>query len=355
MNVLTGYIVREVLKGSFISLVLLLTLFNLFTFTDELKSLGKGSYGLQEIFKYLALTSPRVLYELIPSSALLGSLFVLGAMGNNRELIAMRASGISVLGIVRSVMLAGAILAIFAVAVGEFFAPTAERNARILKMGALNRDFIAQSRYGLWLREGSKFINVREIKDDGNLSEIYIYDLDDRNFLHTATTASKALFQQDKQWLLKNIEQSSISTEQVETEQIESRPWKSSIDPKLLSVVVVKPENLSLYDLALYIDFLKDNKQKSETFELAFWGRVVNPFVIFVMLLVATPFVIGVRRGVSTGSRMMIGIIIGMSFNIIDKITGHVSLIYHLNPAFMSVLPSAVVFSLALYAVRKVR
>lgn len=355
MNVLTGYIVREVLKGSFITLVLLLTLFNLFTFTDELKSLGKGSYGLQEIFKYLALTSPRVLYELVPSSALLGSLFVLGAMGNNRELIAMRASGVSVLGIVRSVMLAGVILAVFAVAVGEFIAPTAERNARILKMSALDRDFIAQSRYGLWLREGSKFINVREIKDNGDLAQIYIYDLNDRNFLHNAITASEAVFQQDKQWQLKNIEQSSISTEQVTTAKIESRSWKSSIDPKLLNVVVVKPENLSLYDLALYIDFLKGNKQKSETFELAFWGRVVNPFVIFVMLLVATPFVIGVRRGVSTGSRMMIGIIIGMSFNIIDKITGHVSLIYHLNPALMSVLPSAVVFSLALYAVRKVR
>lgn len=355
MNVLTGYIVKEVLKGSFIALILLLTLFNLFTFSDELRDLGKGDYGLNEIFKYLALTSPRVLYELVPSSALLGSLFVLGAMGNNRELIAMRASGISVLGIVRSVMLAGAILAVFAVVVGEFIAPSAERSARVLKMSAQNKDLIVQSQYGLWLREGSKFINVREIKDNGDLAEINIYDVDERNFLRNALTAKKAEFQKDKQWILKDIGQSDISTERVTVTQAESRPWKSSIDPTLVNVVVVKPENLSLYDLALYIGFLKENKQKSETFELAFWGRVVNPFVIFVMLLVATPFVIGVRRGVSTGSRMMIGIVIGMSFNIIDKITGHLSLIYQLNPAFMSVLPSAVVFSMAFYAIKKVK
>ena len=90
MNVLTGYIVREILKGSFIAVLLLLTLFNLFTFSDELKDLG-GGYGLKQIFYYLALTSPRVFYELVPASALLGSLFILGAMGNNRELIAMRA------------------------------------------------------------------------------------------------------------------------------------------------------------------------------------------------------------------------------------------------------------------------
>lgn len=355
MNVLTGYIVKEVLKGSFIALILLLTLFNLFTFSDELRDLGKGDYGLNEIFKYLALTSPTVLYELVPSSALLGSLFVLGAMGNNRELIAMRAAGVPVLGIVRSVMVAGAILAVFAVAVGEFVAPSTERAARLLKTTAQNRDLIAQSRYGLWLREGSKFINVREIKDNGDLAEIHIYDVDKRNFLHNALTASKAEFQQDKQWLLKGISQSEISTERVTISQAESRSWRTSIDPTLLNVVVVKPENLSLYDLALYIGFLKDNKQKSESFELAFWGRVVNPFVIFVMLLVATPFVIGVRRGVSTGSRMMIGIVIGMGFNIVDKITGHLSLIYQLNPAFMAALPSVVVFSLAVYAVKKIR
>ena len=100
MNVLTGYIVREILKGSFIALILLLTLFNLFTFSDELGDLGKGGYGLSQIFYYLALTSPTVFYELMPASALLGSLFILGAMGNNHEIIAMRAAGLSVFGII---------------------------------------------------------------------------------------------------------------------------------------------------------------------------------------------------------------------------------------------------------------
>ena len=54
MNVLTGYMVREILKGSFVALLLLLTLFNLFTFKDELGDLGKGHYGLKEIFYFLS-------------------------------------------------------------------------------------------------------------------------------------------------------------------------------------------------------------------------------------------------------------------------------------------------------------
>lgn len=355
MNVLTGYIVKEILKGSVVALVLLLTLFNLFTFSDELKALGYGNYGLKEIFKYLALTTPRMLYELMPSAALLGSLFVLGALGNNRELIAMRASGVSVLGIVKSVMLAGAILAVFSIGVGEFIAPSAERAAQVLKMTARSKRVVIQSRYGLWLREGRKFINVRRIEENGDLANIFIYELDDEHHLIKALYSQKAVFQGGDQWQLEKIRQSEISTRLVRDFYVPKLSWQSSIDPELINVVVVTPDNLSLYDLGVYIDFLKENKQKSQSFELAFWGRIINPFVTFVMLLVATPFVIGVKRGVSVGARMMIGVVIGMSFNIIDKIVGHLSLIYELNPALMAVLPSAVVFSLAVYAVRRVQ
>jgi lipopolysaccharide export system permease protein len=52
---------------------------------------------------------------------------------------------------------------------------------------------------------------------------------------------------------------------------------------------------------------------------------------------------------------MMIGIIIGMTFNIFDKIAGHMGLVYDFNPMLMAVLPSAFVFCGAVYAVSKVR
>ena len=123
----------------------------------------------------------------------------------------------------------------------------------------------------------------------------------------------------------------------------------------MLKIVVVNPNNLSLYDLANYIRFLKKNNQKSHVFELAFWGRVVNPLVTFVMLLLSAPFVIGVKRGVSVGGRMMIGVVIGMGFNIIDKIVGHIGLIYDLNPPLMAFIPSLTVLALALFAVKRVQ
>ncbi|MGZ4980257.1 MAG: LPS export ABC transporter permease LptG [Methylobacter sp.] len=355
MNVLTGYIVREILKGSFIAVLLLLTLFNLFTFSDQLKDLGKGHYGLTEIFYYLALTSPSVFYELMPASALLGSLFILGAMGNNRELIAMRAAGLSILGIIRAVMVAGAVLVTISILVGEFVAPVAERAAQMIKVTAQNEQVVMNVKYGLWLREGKKFINVRKIQDDGSLADISIYELDDQRHLRYSTHAEKATFQGNQQWKLEQIKQSDVSIEQITATAQSDQIWQSTVAPDLLEIVVVSPNDLSMYDLAMYIDFLKDNHQKSQEFELAFWGRVVNPLVVFVMLLVSAPFVIGVKRGVNVGARMMVGVVIGMGFNIIDKIVGHMGLIYELNPPLMAVLPSLTALALALFALNRVQ
>ncbi|OYV19674.1 MAG: lipopolysaccharide export system permease protein, partial [Methylococcaceae bacterium NSP1-1] len=50
-----------------------------------------------------------------------------------------------------------------------------------------------------------------------------------------------------------------------------------------------------------------------------------------------------------------IGVVIGMGFNIIDKIVGHIGLIYDLNPLLMAFIPSLTVLALALFAVKRVQ
>lgn len=351
MNVLTLYIFREVVKGSFLAVIVLLTLFNLFTFSDELKELGNGGYGLKQILLFLALTSPRVFYELVPSAGLLGSLFVVGAMANNREIVAMRAAGLSTSWVIRSIMLAGLFLVAVAIGVGEFVAPTTERAAQLLKSTALHDGVVMRSHYGMWLREGNRFINVRKILDDGTLDDIRYFELDEQHKLKVVTQAEHGEFQGNKQWQLSHVKQTLIGDSTVDANSQENMAWQSSIDSDLLKVAVVESDNMSLTDLYNYIDFLQSNNQKSQKYELAFWSRLINPLVTFVMLMVSAPFVIGIGRGVGTGGRIMLGILIGMSFNICDRIAGHYGLLYDINPLLMAILPSTLVFCAALLAV----
>ena len=352
MNILTYYIGKEILKGSLITMFILLAIFNLFTLADELKDLG-GNYGLKQVFSYVALTSPTVLYQLVPSSALIGSLFVLGTMGNHRELVAMRAAGLSVLDIVRAALLAGLGLVIFSLLIGELIAPVSEKLAQKIKATALNESVIVNTKYGVWLREGTNYVNVRQVEDDGRLADINIYELDSQRRLNKAIHADKAIFQGNRTWKLVNIKESEISTQQIRVTTENERAWKSSIAPNLLKIVVVDPDNLSLYDLAMYIEFLKGNHQKSHSYEAAFWGRAVNPLTTFIMILVSAPFVIGIHRGISVGSRIIIGVTIGLGFNIFNKIINHMGLIYNLNPPLTALLPSIIVLGAVLYAMTK--
>lgn len=222
MKVLTRYIVWEILKSSAVAMLLLLTLFDLFTFSDELDDIGKGTYGLTEALYFVLLTSATVFYELMPAVALLGSLFALGNLANHNQLIAMRAAGISVFGIVRQTLLAGLIMATVAIGVGEFVAPNAEEQAQTLRANAQNKQVSISSRNGLWLREGQRFINVRGIKEDGGLNDITVYELDDKQQLVQVTHARQAIYLGQKTWRLEEISHSTLATTGIQASQAPS-------------------------------------------------------------------------------------------------------------------------------------
>jgi lipopolysaccharide export system permease protein len=307
---------------------------------------------MKEILQFLALTTPTLFYEVIPTSAMLGSLAVVGGMANNREILAMRAAGLSIAWIIRRIMLAGVFLLAISILVGEFLAPNCERDAQLLKNTALNDKVAMRSKYGMWLREGNSFINVRTILDDGSLSDVRIYDINAHS-LKQLTHAEHARFLGNQQWQLENIQQSTFDTNQISAHAIPEQNWHSGIDSDLLKVAVVSADNQSLYDLYNYIDFLKQNNQKSQRYEVAFWSRMVNPLVTFVMLLVSAPLVIGIGRGSSMGARILVGIVIGEVFDAVDKMAGHAGLIYDLNPILVAILPSSLMLCVALYALRK--
>lgn len=354
MGVLTGYIVKAVLTSTGITLVLLLALFNLFTFSDELDDIGKGGYGLEEVFYYMAYTSPTIAYQLMPASALVGSLFALGGMANHQELTAMRAAGLSIFGIIRSTLVAGLILVAFAAVDGEVVAPKAEQKAQLIKLSSQKGQVLLRTRYGLWLREGKQFINIRNLDDNGDLLDVSIYEMDDQQKLKSTLHAEKAVYQNHQGWMLQQVERSEISTQKMQAGALSEQLWLSSIDPEFFQIAVVKPNNLPLYDLAMYVEFLKENHQKSHSYEMALWGRLANPLVIFAMLLVSTPFVIGVKRGIGVGGKILIGAVIGLGFNIVDMTVSQIGLIYELNPAIIAFIPSAAMSVLALLAIRRV-
>lgn len=354
MKVLNRYIGAEVVKGSVVAVLVLLSLLSFFSFTDELGDLGKGDYHLKQVFQYLFLMLPRNFYELMPASALIGSLFTLGALANHQELVAMRAGGASIRGIIWAVLRAGLLLVAAAVLVGEFVAPKAEQEAQMFRSAAQQKRVITRTEHGFWLRDDNTYINIGQLGSLDELADINLYEVDDQHHLKRAVHADKAYYDSAGMWHLQRISRSEFEPDRVNVSATEEAEWSSVLDPALLSVVVINPENLSMYDLARYIVHMRNNNQNSQPYELAFWGRVVTPLSTLVMLFVAVPFILNVRARAGVGQRIVLGTIIGLGFNLFDKIFSHLALIYELNPFFAAMFPTGMVFAVAWWYFRKV-
>lgn len=351
---LDWYIAKEVIKGSLVAILVLLALLTFFSFADELGDVGKGDYGIRQIFKYLGLTLPRNFYELLPPAALVGSLVTLGALANNRELVAMQAAGISRARIIAAVLLGGLFLLTLSVIVGELIAPPSERAAQNLKSIAQSKQVTSRSRYGFWVRDGDIFINIRVMNKQQSLGDISIYDVNPDKHLTQATHADQAIHD-GIHWNLKGIRTSLFQAGQVTRDSKEEADWSSVLAPELLNAFVIRPENLAVMELFHYSQYLRDNGQQSMVVEQAFWGRLVNPLVTLVMLMVAVPFVLTVRREVGTGQRIVAGAVIGLGFHLFDKMFGHLGLIYELNPLFSVSFPALLALTAVLMVLWRMR
>lgn len=352
VTILDRHIGRVVLYSTLLVFAVLLALFTLFEFVDKLDELGHGSFGLYQALKYLVLTLPRKIYELFPMAALLGTILGMSSLAMDSELIAMRAAGVSLLRIVGSVAKIGAVFVLAAVLIGEFGAPAAEKAATRSRAEAMNVG-IQQENASIWLRDDLAFINIGEVLPDLSVLRLYIYQFDASDQLRLQTFAESARYE-DGKWRLREVSQSLLDQDRVQIRSQSEEEWVSSIDPEVLAVFAVKPESLSAFNLYRYIRHLARNSQETERYRLALWYKLIAPLTTGVMVVLAIPFVFMSTRGGGLGSRLFVGIMLGLAFFVLNRAFGFAALLYNLPPFLGALAPTLLFFLLALYLLRRV-
>ena len=324
-----------------VTLAVVLPLLAVFVLADEMDAVGTAGYGLAEALWFVTLSLPRYAYQVFPLATLIGALVGLGQLAARSELVAMRAAGLSIARIVRGALLGGLVLALTAVAIGELVAPPAEQRALSVRASAKTGDAVQVTGSGFWVRDGDAFINVRGIVAGADLSDIDIF-LVEGSRLTTAAHAEQARYE-DGRWALSGIDLSRIvdrgGGERVETEHREQVRWESLIDPELLEVIVVEPQLLPVWGLHRYIRYMRRSQQDPGPYEVAFWGKVVHPLLTLAMIFVAIPVLLGSARTTSTGVKVFIGILIGITFYVISRTFSYLALLYQLDPALAAFSP----------------
>lgn len=348
---LDRYIGRHLLTSITLVLSVMLAMTLFFVLVDALPDYGKGSFGFYEIARYVLFSQARQLYELFPMATLIGTLMALSALALNSELIAMRAAGVSVPRIMLAAMKTGLALILAVVLFGEFVVPTAENEAQLGRAQALAAG-LQQKGTGLWLRDGAVFVNIGEVLPDLSLLRLNIYQLDDQARLSVQTSAQRA-WHEAGAWRLEAVRESRIEKNRVRVRQLQDLTWQSVLTPEMVNVFSIRPEGLSMLQLARYIEHLRQNSQDTARFRLAFWQKLLLPFATAVMMLLAAPFVFRHFRSGGMSQRIFIGIMLGLTFVVLNRSFGYFGLIYGLPPVLGAAMPIVLFLLLALGLLRR--
>ncbi|MCP1674999.1 lipopolysaccharide export system permease protein [Natronocella acetinitrilica] len=353
MGILDRYIARAVISGSLVALVIFVSLILIFTFVEESGDIT-DDYTAFIALLHVGLQAPQRAYESFPVATLIGSLMTLGGMAARSELVVMRAAGMSVLGIGRSVATAGVLLALIAVALGEWVAPPAERLSLEVKARAESGQVGALSRDGFWARDGRRFVQVGYAPSASVLETVNIYEFDEERRLAFVTSADRARYV-GGEWLLEGVIVTRFVDGNVEREVRDEAPWRSDLRPEVLDVVVVDPEALSIAELWTYVSYLERNELESDRYRLAFWLKLATPLATITMLLLTIPLAFGSLRSVGAGQRIFIGVMIGIVFFLANNLLNHLGLVYGLPPVVSALLPTLVFLAIAIYTTSRVR
>lgn len=369
MTVLQRYFRREIVRAVIFVLIAFLALFAFFDLMGELQSVGRGNYRLQHAFLYVLLGLPGYAYELMPIAALIGTIYVLAMFASKSEFTIMRASGMSTLQAGGMLVRIGVIFVIATFVFGELVAPKATDFAEKLKLRVQGSSVSPEFRSGLWTKDvirkngttgevvGSRFLNVRKIEPDGQLLGIKVYEFDLDFHMTSLILAQRGEYQGAHTWQLHDVTQTMIPpgtngalSGPLVTRKLPAVNLVSEITPDILAVLFADPDRMSAMDLAAYTRHLAENRQRTERYEIAFWKKLVYPFAVFVMMALALPFAYLHFRSGGVSLKIFTGIMIGVSFQLINSLFSHLGLLNTWPPLVTAVVPSLLFLLVAIGA-----
>jgi len=354
-GILDRYIGRAIFTTSMLVLLTLVALAGIFGIISELDDVGKGNYTLANAMQYIFLTLPGKAYLLFAPAVLLGSLLGLGAMASNSELTVMRAAGISNGRIIRAVLMTGVALMLLIALLGETVMPKAEQIAEEIRLTALEERLSVKGRNGLWIKSGTKYVNISTIMPDFTLLGLSINEFNGVTLVKSIKAARAIRVEESgsDDWLLQEVESSTFDATSIETKLKDEQLWSEIVSaatvngqiPNLISVDVLKSlkgstESLSARNLYDQIQYLRDNQLDSRNIELAF-------------LMLSLPFVFASQRSGGAGQKIFIGIMLGIVYVLVNKLLTQLALTNGMSPFVSAALPLICFLVIAILGIQR--
>ena len=338
-----------------------LALFAFFDLADQLPSIGRAGLGARyqvpQAAIYVTLLVPNHLYELLPITVLIGTIYVMTRLAQSSEFTILRTSGLGPWRALRLLLAAGGVFALLTFVIGDYLAPWADRTAQLLKARYEGNLTVGQT--GAWLRERTPYalfaVNVGSLAPDGGMRNVRIFEFNNQNMLVSLTQAPAARFETDEAWELENADRTEFHGQgadqsSVARTRLAKYRWPTGITAEMISAAVLKPERMSTIDLFVYVRHLRENAQNAERYEIEFWKKVFYPLSCLVMVIMALPFAYLHFRSVGISLYVFGGVMAGISFFFLNNVFGYIGELRHWTPLLTAAAPGFIYMLISLAA-----
>ena len=354
-SILSRYVIRNVLGTTLLVMLVLLVLSGLYLFYTQQDEIGLGTYTLVDALLFVGLNLPKYAFDMLPIAALIGALLALGNMARSMELIVVRSAGVSVMRIAMWVAGAGVLLMILTGVLGELVAPQMEQYGRRMKTFEKFHDYSLAGNRSAWAKDGETIVSVGQQSGDNRYGGVYVFHFDQQHRLTSVGRASSASIDANNVWRLENYTASRFEENRVVPSAPATTQMATRLSPEFLGLAVLDPDSLPGLGLHTYIRHLKQNGLDSRSYETAFWARIARTVAVAIIVVLAVPFAFGPMRSTGTGSRTVVGIMIGVVFFLLAKMLESGGAVFDLPPVVIAWLPTALLALITSIAVSRVR
>ncbi|WJF89559.1 LPS export ABC transporter permease LptG [Paraburkholderia bonniea] len=377
MRLYEKYFARQIYLTFLFILFAFSGLFFFFDLINEMNSVGHGNYRFGYAVLRVALQTPSRFYEIIPVAALISAIYVFAQMAANSEYTIFRVSGLATNQALRSLLKIGIPLVFLTYLIGEVIGPYTDQLSERVRLEAMGSTVSGNFESGVWVKDTlstradgvqvTRFVNVGELRPDATISKVRIYEFDAQFRLSNVRIADSGKYQPPGHWQLTGV----TDTQLLDVAPLQGKPTdalspvyqarqvvlpeyslRSELTPQILSVLLVSPERMSMFNLFRYIQHLTENHQDTQRYEIALWRKLLYPFAVFVMLVLSLPFAYLHTRAGVVGMKVFGGIMLGMSFQLINTLFSHIGTLNTWPAPITAATPGLIYLALGLIGLR---
>jgi len=354
-RLLDAYVVREFFGMFVLVLASFVMLMLVFTFFELVGDIVRNHISLATVGAYLFNLAPSMIYTITPLAVLISALVTFGVLNRNSEIVAMKATGISLYRLVVPIVSISAILAVCLFLFDDYYLPSANRRQEALRStikGHPPQTFLhpeekwmfGQSHPG---EQGRIFYYQFFDPDNDAFANLSIFEFNPATFaLSRRIFASRAEWnEQTGNWHFENGWVRNISGNNPEYTEFKDTTFAEiQEDPGYFKKENWQSQEMNFRQLDSYIRDLRQSGFDTMRLRVALWHKVAYPLIAIVMSVLAIPFALSMgRRGSLSG--IAVAISVALAYWVVDGLFGALGNVNYL-PAALAAWSPAVLFGL---------